>query len=113
MNTWRMYCDRREWTDSGSIYMIAEDPDKHARGVVRPGLAYPLAFREIIEGSDLQNTPPTMKGSWREIHQFLQAAANLAWEQGIKPSGFESHQSELTAVRYHLEDMRLLAKVKG
>lgn len=46
-----------------------------------------------------------------DVEQFLQAMLNAAWKIGLTPTGFEDHKSELTAVRYHLEDMRKLAKV--
>jgi hypothetical protein len=47
-----------------------------------------------------------------DVRGFLQAMSDAAWEIGIKPKQMESHASELTAVRYHLEDMRQLAGVK-
>jgi hypothetical protein len=46
------------------------------------------------------------------VRQILQAMSDAAWEIGIKPKGLEGHTDELKAVRYHLEDMRTLAKVK-
>ncbi len=47
-----------------------------------------------------------------QVEGFLQAAMDAAWELGLRPTGFKDHTNELTAVRYHLEDMRLLAKVR-
>ncbi len=47
-----------------------------------------------------------------EVENFLRAAMDAAWEMGLRPTGFDDHTNELTAVRYHLEDMRLLAKVR-
>ncbi len=44
---------------------------------------------------------------------FMQAILDAAWEAGLRPEGFADHKNELTAVRYHLEDMRKLAKVKS
>lgn len=46
-----------------------------------------------------------------DINGFLQAALDAAWERGLRPAGYADHKNELTAVRYHLEDMRKLAKV--
>ena len=42
---------------------------------------------------------------------FLQAALDVAWEIGLRPDGYQDHTNELKATRYHLEDMRALAKV--
>lgn len=47
-----------------------------------------------------------------DIDGFLQAALELAWEIGLRPQGYADPTNELGAVRYHLEDMRKLAKVK-
>ncbi len=41
-------------------------------------------------------------------NDFLQAIMDAGWEQGIRPRKFKDHTNELTAVRYHLEDMRAL-----
>ena len=47
-----------------------------------------------------------------QVENFLQAAMDEAWEIGLRPTGHEDYTNELKAVRYHLEDMRLLAKVR-
>lgn len=44
-----------------------------------------------------------------DVQDFLQAAADAAWEIGIRPAGAKDMTSEVAAVRYHLEDMRRLA----
>lgn len=51
-------------------------------------------------------------GEYNTVHEFLQAMADAAWEIGIRPQQMEAHQNELKAVRYHLEDMRMLSGVK-
>ena len=43
---------------------------------------------------------------------FLQAAMDAAWEAGLRPLGYEDTRQKVGALRYHLEDMRLLAKVR-
>lgn len=48
-----------------------------------------------------------------QAENFMQAIMDAAWEAGMRPRGFKDHANELTAVRYHLEDMRSLAGVKG
>ena len=47
-----------------------------------------------------------------DVKAFLQAAADAAWEIGIKPQQLENNANELKATRFHLEDMRQLAGVK-
>ncbi len=39
---------------------------------------------------------------------------DTAWKIGMRPEGYDVKDStaEIAAIRYHLEDMRLLAKVK-
>ena len=46
-----------------------------------------------------------------QVEDFLRTCMDAAWELGIRPTGFKDHTNELTAVRYHLEDMRAIAKV--
>lgn len=40
---------------------------------------------------------------------FLRAALNCAWEQGLRPDGFEDTRESMRATNAHLEDMRALA----
>ena len=47
-----------------------------------------------------------------ECEEFLRAIMDCAWEIGIRPNKFKDYTNELSATRYHLEDMRLLAKVR-
>lgn len=49
---------------------------------------------------------------YEEAKDFLQSLMDCGWEAGLRPTGFSDHTNELTAVRYHLEDMRKLAKVE-
>ncbi|KKL84524.1 hypothetical protein LCGC14_1963900 [marine sediment metagenome] len=46
-----------------------------------------------------------------EVPDFLRAMMDAAWEIGLRPSGYEDHANELSAVRDHLADMRKLAKI--
>lgn len=50
-------------------------------------------------------------GALLDVQGFLQAALDAAWKRGLRPEGYENRMNELKAVRYHLEDMRALAKV--
>lgn len=79
-------------------------------------IAAPLTLMDIAAGELAQ---PTMYDSleavqdgFPTVRDFMQAVLDEAWAHGLRPKSFESHENELTAVRYHLEDMRKLAKVK-
>lgn len=43
-----------------------------------------------------------------EVRNFLQACADAAWDIGIRPRQQHESDSELKAVKRHLEDMRTL-----
>ncbi len=47
------------------------------------------------------------------ITDFLQAIMDEAWRIGLKPSGYEDANRELSATKGWLEDMRKLAGVKS
>lgn len=103
--TWRVYARYQDFSDNVEIAVSFTDPHGK-RSFVEP----PLVFRER-EGF----IPPEDVDLARNIDgmAFLQAFLDAAWDLGLRPKGFEDHKNELTAVRYHLEDMRKLAKVRG
>ena len=45
-----------------------------------------------------------------EVEDFLRACMDAAWEIGMRPTGYEEHKQEVSAVGYHLEDERKLGK---
>jgi hypothetical protein len=51
---------------------------------------------------------PLFKLPWELSQKFLQAMANKLNEIGIRPEGKPVLENELTATKYHLEDMRKL-----
>lgn len=68
-----------------------------------PSVSDPSRYgADPVEGPDLP------------VATFLQSIMDFAWEQGMRPKGFDERATEpqLAALRYHLEDMRKLAKVK-
>lgn len=74
----------------------------------------PVRLTKIERGLTLSTpTIPSWasEGPHIDAKAFLQAALEAAWEMGLRPKSFADHTNELTAVRYHLEDMRALAKV--
>lgn len=66
----------------------------------RGELAQPTMY-DVLE--DVQDGLPGVK-------DFMQAILDEAWAHGMRPKHFEEHTNELKAVKYHLEDMRKLAK---
>jgi hypothetical protein len=46
------------------------------------------------------------------IKPFLQAFADVCYKEGIMPEKQPIIENELTATKYHLEDMRKLLKIK-
>jgi hypothetical protein len=78
--------------------------------------AEPIRFTHRLRGSSEPPTPflgasriDVDDGLAPSASDFLQAIMDAGWEQGIRPRKFKDHTNELTAVRYHLEDMRALA----
>ncbi len=101
---WKVWA---QWSPVQADYemvLIREDVDG-TRAVVTD-----IQF-EKIDRHGLATKQPQLFGCG-ESEDFLRAVMDAAWENGIRPTGFKDHTKELTAVRYHLEDMRLLAKVK-
>ena len=63
-----------------------------------------LIFEECSEGY----SEPTMKLGHFMSKQFLQALCDEIARHGITPTGKPPLENELTAIKYHLEDMRSL-----
>jgi hypothetical protein len=68
-------------------------------------------MHDIEEGSMAPESNGVLGDYIQETDDFLRAIMDVAWGTGIRPTGFEDHTNELKATRFHLEDMRLLAKV--
>jgi diphthamide synthase (EF-2-diphthine--ammonia ligase) len=65
--------------------------------------------REIAEGADLPYMEFESRGA---LEDFLRPFVRLAERLGIAGDAAAVLQGELKATKYHLEDMRILAKVK-
>lgn len=100
---WKIYRDYQAWADAERLFVCHTSYDGK-RSVVQP-----LAL-QVVEPGLIYDTP-TLASPTHDTRGFLQAALNCAWEAGLRPMGFADHAHELKAVRYHLEDMRALAKV--
>lgn len=85
-----------------SILLFEENKMSGKTYVVKP---VKIEFVEIDESSAID---PTIKLSMNNSHNFLQSLADAIDEYGIRPSKKPPLENELSAVKYHLEDMRKL-----
>lgn len=90
--------------------MATSTLDIHLHGMEdgRRYVALPPMIEQVQPG---EYTPPMISLDMADRETLQELADELAW-LGITPKSAQGHQGELAAVRYHLEDMRNLAKVK-
>lgn len=108
---WKFFARYQQWSDSLQLFARYTDHRGHMHMVqplslvsVEPGAPYDAATLS----TDVRLADDDTVG---DASGFLQAAMDAGWEMGLRPKGFGDHANEMTAVRYHLEDMRKLAKV--
>ncbi len=82
------------------------------RAVVGPMVLTDYEPGSLAPSPTLAETQEDQADGVGDVTGFLQAALDAAWSVGLRPRGFADHTNELTAVRYHLEDMRTLAMPK-
>ena len=102
--TWRVHIEDQPWRLSSRIRTTRDRQDGGYDVVL------PLTLQTVEAGL----VGPENDGLLGEVRRpeaeaFLQSIMNAAWEIGIRPTEFTDHTNELTATRYHLEDMRSLA----
>lgn len=106
---WKFFIESRPWDQSQFLFAIVEDLDRK-RGIVRV-LFEALEPRQYVGEPTLKESAEEHADGLGDVTGFLQAALDCAWEQGMRPKAYADHTNELAAVRYHLEDMRGLARV--
>ena len=75
-------------------------------------LAKPTEF--VFEEYSMESYPtPTMSFDRRTGERFLSQLANALVKIGFRADELKAKDSEITAVKYHLEDMRKLVFSKG
>lgn len=109
---WRFFVEHKPWDDSSALHIRYVGGEY---GRERSAVA-PLVLVKVEQGvahdvPALAETREDVQDGVGDVTGFLQAALDAAWERGLRPTGFKDHTNELTAVRYHLEDMRTLAKL--
>jgi hypothetical protein len=97
---WEVYIESEDYARRYNIYIIRYRTDGTADILGRDGLVERTS-------PGLETPRPTVKLSV-DGHRVLQAMANELARKGYKPEGNPVLENELTATKYHLEDMRKL-----
>lgn len=109
--TWRCYV-QEDFGLTKSVFLIADAANSLTAGRgIQPVLVMPFSLRPIEEGDFLDHKDATYRGRADHVDMFLRVIVDAAWDAGVRPTKFKDFTNELAAVRYHLEDMRLLARV--
>lgn len=95
----KVYTEHREYAEELCLYIVEERPDG------RIAVAKPVELEfEVKERGEIRK--PTMVIYKPMAIPFLQSIANACEKIGILPEGKPILENELTATKYHLEDMR-------
>ncbi len=105
MSSWKAYLEDQPWRMRRCLHVVRKEPGTIA-------VVQALVMRSVPEGSLIAQDDGILADHSDESEDFLRAIMDVAWNVGIRPTGFEDHTNELKATRYHLEDMRLLSKVR-
>ena len=84
-----------------AIYLFGKDRD--GEFVVEP---MELKLRHYTPGDPLDS--PTLRFEGREGTAFLQALVQALVQIGFKPDEIKASEGQISAIKYHLEDMRKL-----
>lgn len=108
---WNFYVDRKPWRGSRSFDLRITRYLGLGRGTKQAVTGFNLV--EVPECGEVPIVASHSEEEAQDSHiSFLQAAMDAAWEVGLRPMAYEDTRQELAAIKYHLEDMRLLAKVR-
>lgn len=100
---YKIYVQYQDCANVVDIYIFAID----ANG--KRSLCTSIDTMTFIEHTEsLIIEKPTIKISGFMAQPFLQAMADTLEKHGVRPKGKPVLENELTAVKYHLEDMRKL-----
>lgn len=97
----KFYFNNPPWADAIQIYLVGEDAHGK-RFLARPMV---LAFDPVPNG---QFANPSLEINGFMSREFLPALANALAESGYRAESTDA--GELKATKYHLEDMRLIAR---
>jgi hypothetical protein len=108
MSKWTFFLDYQAWMDDRRLFIQHTTQDGQ-RSIVQPFQAAPVERGQRYDIATLSESRADTDDLCGDVTNFLQAALECAWEQGLRPKGFADHANELSATRAHLEDMRSLA----
>lgn len=111
---WKFFVDSKPWLGDVDLYVTHTRWDR--KGFILAPADLKAVDGYVEKGKDepfLGQTKPQQEDGLGDVDGFLQAALEAAWERGMRPASFKDHTNELTAVRYHLEDMRTLAIIRA
>lgn len=108
---WNFYTRYDVGEDDLSLFVVHYDFHTGKRTYVKPLDVQTVPLRGRYDGPATFSRDTGLDAGG--LNGFMQAALDAAWDMGLRPKGHEGTQSELTAVRSHLADMRKLAKVPG
>ncbi len=109
---WTFHVDYQPWSDARRLFIARRGAwPERGRQVIEPLVARTVEDGLPYDIPTLAEVRTDVEDGIGDVENFLQAALEAAWALGMRPQGFKDRSDELTAVRYHLEDMRALAKV--
>lgn len=91
--SWKCYIDRTLRSRSKEVFVIDE-------GGKYLSCVHFTQTNNPVEETDIK---PALAGSYESVDNILQAIVDAAWEDGIRPKGYEDHEGELKATKYHAE----------
>jgi len=100
----KVFIQKQDFTDSVSIYFVEENDGK--RFYAKP---INLEFEHMEEGSEIQ---PTLHLHGMMAGSFLKSFAEVLDKNGIKTDKDAKIEGTLEATRFHLDDLRILLKLK-
>lgn len=108
---WNFFLRNEPWRGHRELFITI--PGRPGR-VVLPKIKFIEAERGLPHEPALECTLEQLQDEMDPIHGLLQGALDFAWANGMRPTGWKADpdaSAELAATRYHLEDMRALAKI--
>lgn len=110
---WKAYIDTKDWQGTRDLYITGLGLSNQ-RIVIEPLIMTDSPYGKLIDKPTLSETREEVEDNCSPVAGILQAMLDAAWKLGMRPEGYDVKDSnaEIAAIRYHLEDMRLLAKVR-
>lgn len=102
MNNFEVFIRYEDYAQSLNFYIFVNLPDGSRK------ICTNLKTMRVEDYKDGEIIKPTFSISGMLAKPFLQAMADELHKIGIKPKDKPVLQNELTATKYHLEDMRRL-----